>query len=284
MKNLGHTVKRLLVIIITFIFLLGTLLLYKNRAPQPDFINYICLYFITLTSLSGGITLGLLVSLIVIFGYASFLIVNSIAMDIPFSLSKEYVVWIAIFITGSFVIGFLGEKIKFLERLFRDYRLEIEDLVSIGKLSKLGNIHRFALDLDYEVARCKRSKSVFTLMYVVLTSVDEIQKRFGKEGQPKVMRQIAEVILRETRDADKKARVDEATHAIILTETPRENAPIVITKINNGVKAIRIEHKGDMIRYTPTISVGFSVFPEDGDSPAVLEQKAKAEQQHMGEE
>lgn len=281
MKNFGSVVRLFFVCVVLILFIATVMGLSKNRADVNDYVNYSCLILIVLTSLAGGISFGMLTALIVIFAYASFLIVTFLSLDIPIVFTAEQGWWFFLFIFSSLVAGMGGNKLRSIIDIFRDHKYEIYELISTGRLSRLGNIHRFEVDLDDEVARSKRSKSVFPLLYIQLADPQKIHKTFGKHGQPKIMDQIGELILRITRDTDKKARIDESTYGMILPETPVENLHIVINKVHNEVKKIRIEHKGDLVKYEPSINIGFAFFPQDGDSAVALKEKA---QQSLKEE
>jgi diguanylate cyclase (GGDEF)-like protein len=228
-----------------------------------------------LASIVGGISFGMLTALVVIFAYASFLIVTFLSLDIPIVFTAEQGWWFFLFIFSSLIAGIAGNKLKSIISIFTEHKYEIYELISTGRLSRLGNIHRFEVDLDDEVARSKRSKSVFPLIYIQLADPQQIQKSFGRQGQPKIMKEIGELILRITRDTDKKARVDDSTYGIILPETPQENLDVVTNKINNEIKKIRIEHKGDLVKYEPSINIGFAFFPKDGDSSVALKERAQ---------
>ena len=275
MKNFGSIVRLFFICIVIILFAATCLSLLKNRAGVDDYINYSCLILIVLASLAGGISFGMLTALIVIFAYASFLIVTFLSLDIPIAFTAEQGWWFFLFVISSLIAGISGNKLKSIISIFREHKYEIYELISTGRLSRLGNIHRFEVDLDDEIARSKRSKSVFPLLYIQLADPQQIKKRFGKAGQPKIMDQIGELILRITRDTDKKARIDDGTYGMILPETSVENLQVVINKIHSEIKKIKIEHKGDLVKYEADIKIGYAFFPQDGDSSIALKEKAQ---------
>ena len=275
MKNYASIARLFLIFVILIIALTAFIGLYKNRAIREDYVNYSCLIVIALAGLSGGMTFGMLVSLIVIFSYTSFLIVNFLSLDMPITFNPEQGWWFFLFIFSSVIAGIAGNRLKFIVTIFREHKHEIYDLITTGRLSRLGNIHRFEVDLDDEVARSKRSNSTFPLMYIGLADSEDIKMKFGKQGQPKVMEQMGELILRITRDTDKKAKVDDSTYGLIFPETPPQNLQVIIKKVIGDLNKIKIEHKGDLVKYVPRLRIGASFFPDDGDSAVALKEKAR---------
>jgi len=274
MKNLGGVVRIVLVFAFLLLFLVTASALYKNRAATSDFVDIACFYVVTLASLMGGIAFGLLASMIVLFSYGSFLVMNTFMTQIPFVFTGEQAFWIFAYIIASFVVGFVGDKLRVFEKLFKNYYLELEELLSVGRLSKFSNIYKFEQDLDYEIARSKRSKSLFQLIFIGLGDVKDAERKYGKDAKSKIMDQIGKIVLLNMRDTDKKGRINDTTYGLILPETPVENLPVVIKKISNGLENIKIEYKDKTIKYKPPVSIGYSSFPADGDNAFTLKEKA----------
>lgn len=274
MKNLGSVLKLFLMLSLLLLLAVTMTGLYKNRAATSDFVDIACFYVVAVASLTGGVAFGLLVSMIVLFSYGSFLIINSMVSQIPFMFTAEQGLWVFMYIIVSFILGFAGDKVRMVEKMFKEYNFELEELLSTGRLSKFANIHKFGMDLEYEIARSKRSKSAFQLVLIELADLKEVERKYGKDAKAKVIDQLGKIILLNTRDTDKRARVNETTFGILLPETSVENLPVVIKKINDGLENIKIEYKDKTIKYKPAVKIGHSGFPADGDNAYTLKEKA----------
>jgi len=255
-----------------FMILLAACLtgLFKNRAAAYDYASCASFFLIALASLEGGTIFGFLVMLITVFAAASFLMMDAFLSGTALVFTIENAWWLFISAALALGMGFAGDRLLSLDRFFRTYSNEIGDLISTGSLSRFATALRFTQDLQYEVSRSKRSKSLFVILYVKLVDLPDITMRFGKEGLTKVMAQVGGVILHLTRDTDKKARIDDSTYGVILPETPPENLPVVLRKIEGELKNLKVEYKGSMVRYTPMVVFGFASFPGDGDNDVAL--------------
>ena len=275
MLNPGKLVRRSMLLVFLIVFIASITGLFKNRAEAVDFINYSCFFLIALSAMEQGVVFGLLVTLVVMFSYVSYLMLYSIMSGSTIFFTFENAWWVVLFLLASFIIGLAGNKLKSIEKVFIDFKQELDELLLTGRAAKFASMHRFHQDLDYEIARSKRSKSTFVLIFLELTDLADIELRFGKEGQSKIIDAIGSALLRATRETDKKARVDENTFSLILPETPLDNIFIVTKKILDSLQNVNIEFKGKIVKYTPVIKLGFSAFPKDGDSSAALLEKAR---------
>jgi len=275
MKNLARMVRVYSVTAFMILFIGCATGLFKNRAAAYDYMNCAAFFVVALASLEGGTIVGLLVTLIAVFAHASFLMIEAFLSGAIFVFTFESAWWLIMFLAASFGVGFVGDRLRAIDRIFTDYSTEIGDLVSTGSLSRFSTPTRFLQDLQYEVSRAKRGKSVFVLLYIELVDLSDITMRFGRDGLARVMAGVGSVILHLTRDTDKKARVDNNTYGILLPETPPENLPVVIRKLESELKSIKVEIKGQVAKYSPMVVFGYSSFPKDGDNDVALVNKAR---------
>lgn len=276
MKNLARMVRVYSVMVFIILFIGCVTGLLKNRAGAYDYMNCAAFFMVALAAFEGGTIVGFLVTLIAVFAHASFLMFEAFMSGAIFVFTFESAWWLIMFLAASIGVGFVGDRLRAIDKIFTDYSNEIWDLVSTGSLSRFSTPMRFLQDLQYEISRAKRGKSVFVLLYIELVDLSDITLRFGKDGLVKVMAGVGSVVLHLTRDTDKRSRVDNNTYGILLPETPPENLPVVIKKLESELKSIKVEIKGETIKYSPVVVFGYSSFPADGDNDVALVNKARA--------
>ncbi len=257
------------------LFIGGAAFLLKNRASNFDYANYGALFIVALAATENGLVFGLLASLIMVFAQISFLVVDYILSGTSIYFTLENLWWLALILAAAFSFGFIGDRLRSMENIFGKHGEEINDMMLTGRLSQFSTGQRFFHDLEYEIARSKRAKSVFLIVLLHLQDLEGIRLRFGKDGLAKVMMQIGMGLLRVARDTDKKGRLDENTVALLLPETPRQNLPIAAQRIIHELKEVIVEYKGERVKYPPIFQISAAAYPEDGDTVAALIAKAR---------
>jgi diguanylate cyclase (GGDEF)-like protein len=121
--------------------------------------------------------------------------------------------------------------------------------------------------LTQEVERSKRSGERFTVLFLDLDRLKEINDRYGHEAGNDVLRSVAQEIRGAVRASDLAARYGGDEFVIILTRTERNGAERVAEVLRQGIEGV-----GRRLGYPPgevTVSAGISEFdpahPTSGD-------------------
>ncbi|HEV8355975.1 MAG TPA: diguanylate cyclase [Gemmatimonadales bacterium] len=121
--------------------------------------------------------------------------------------------------------------------------------------------------LTGEVERSKRSGDRFTVLFLDLDRLKEINDRYGHEAGNEVLRSVAQEIRAAVRASDLAARYGGDEFVIILTRTERNGAERVAEVLRQGIEGV-----GRRLGYAPgevTVSAGIAEFdpahPTSGD-------------------
>jgi diguanylate cyclase (GGDEF)-like protein len=121
--------------------------------------------------------------------------------------------------------------------------------------------------LTQEVERSKRSGERFTVLFLDLDRLKEINDRYGHEAGNEVLKSVAQEIRGAVRASDLAARYGGDEFVIILTRTERNGAERVAEVLRQGIEGV-----GRRLGYPPgevTVSAGISEFdpahPTSGD-------------------
>lgn len=140
------------------------------------------------------------------------------------------------------------------------------------ELTKLYNLRHFLNRLTEEIERSKRYKRPLTLAMIDVDHFKNYNDTFGHLKGNKVLKKVALIMEKESREGDIVARYGGEEFAIIMPETDIKKASVfaerIRVKIEKGLS--NVEQYGVCV----TISVGLASYPEDADDAASLVEKA----------
>ena len=135
-------------------------------------------------------------------------------------------------------------------------------------LTGLPNRYLMTDRLSQTLALAARSGSIFAVLFLDVDGFKAINDARGHEYGDLVLRELGEKLVRTVRASDTVARIGGDEFVIILEALAhREDAAAVADKIVRGVaKPFTLRRH----RVSTTVSVGISVYPDNGSDPEVL--------------
>ncbi len=129
--------------------------------------------------------------------------------------------------------------------------------------------------LQHEIERSKRSGEKFTVLFLDLDKLKEINDRHGHESGNEVLRAVAQEIRRAVRASDLAARYGGDEFVVILTRTDRPGAERVGEVLRAGIETVgrRLGYQAGMV----TVSIGIAEYaPGTATEGDVLERADRA--------
>ncbi|MHB1293342.1 MAG: GGDEF domain-containing protein, partial [Sulfuricella sp.] len=114
------------------------------------------------------------------------------------------------------------------------------------------------------VAASQRRQSPFSVLMLDLDYFKQVNDTFGHEAGDKVLKTLAETLVKSVRTSDMVIRYGGEEFLIVLLDTGAEVAMTVAEKIRAKVEETKISLPGTMLQ--KTISIGVSEFPSDTDT------------------
>lgn len=140
------------------------------------------------------------------------------------------------------------------ERLEQDQDA-LEEMAIIDSLTGLYNRREFERLLDEELHRARRYQHALSLLLIDIDKFKEVNDTLGHRAGDKALQVVSEVIRDISRKGDVVARYGGDELAVLLPETPIEDAMIIAERIRQrtGHEDIRLE---DDSRMNLTLSIG----------------------------
>jgi putative two-component system response regulator len=134
-------------------------------------------------------------------------------------------------------------------------------------LTGLLNHGIFEMALSHEFHRSERFGEPFVLALIDVDSLCHFNKQSSSAAGDRILREIADLILRNIRQIDLAARYSGDKIAVVFIKSNAHSAMVVLERIR---QAIEKKYNGN-----PTISIGLAAYPADATTKDVLIQKAR---------
>jgi diguanylate cyclase (GGDEF)-like protein/putative nucleotidyltransferase with HDIG domain len=141
---------------------------------------------------------------------------------------------------------------------------QLQEEARVDPKTGLFNARHFAVALNEELIRAERFERPLSLIMADLDLLRDINNSYGHLAGDAVLQGVAEVFRAQLRHYDVPARFGGEEFAILLPETPPEQAFEIAERIRRTVAAssFDVETSSEPIR--ATISIGVAGFPRDG--------------------
>ncbi|MEW8028240.1 MAG: EAL domain-containing protein [Candidatus Thiodiazotropha sp.] len=149
---------------------------------------------------------------------------------------------------------------------------QLQQLAEKDTLTQLPNRFMFNRLLDQAVSRAARTHSMLALLFLDLDRFKEVNDSLGHDAGDTLLEVIAQRLLGAVRKGDVVSRISGDEFVILLADIRRpDDATLVADHIIESVRQmVIIQGK----RLHPSISIGISLFPNDGRTGKLLLQSA----------
>ena len=176
----------------------------------------------------------------------------------------------------NIAVGAVVSEQQLAEKELRRTRDELERLASTDPLTGLANYRRLVDAFGTELGRSQRTGRPFALLLFDLNGLKRINDTHGHLVGSQALCRVAAVLRLHCRSIDTAARYGGDEFALLMPETTADGARYVGSRI--------AERTASDPQFPPiSLSFGFAVFPEDGETIESVFQTADAGLYHMKE-
>jgi diguanylate cyclase (GGDEF)-like protein/putative nucleotidyltransferase with HDIG domain len=146
----------------------------------------------------------------------------------------------------------------------------LQEEARVDPKTGLFNARFFASALREELGRASRLERPLSIIMADLDLLRDINNAYGHLAGDAVLKGISEVFRKQLRHYDVPARFGGEEFAILLPETPPEQALEIAERIRRAVADQRFEVETSSEPIRATVSIGVAGFPKDGADPNEL--------------
>jgi diguanylate cyclase (GGDEF)-like protein len=178
-------------------------------------------------------------------------------------------IFLAVALFTFFPVAALLEERKSLEISLQKSELRYRELANADSLTGLANRRAFDERLEEEWRRAVQESQPLALLLIDVDLFKSYNDIYGHVGGDECLRCIAKVIANTVHDkADIAARFGGEEFAVILPNTPLDEALQVAERVRQAVAAMKVPHSGNQLGIQ-TISVGVAAGVPDRSAPLI---------------
>ncbi len=166
------------------------------------------------------------------------------------------------------IIGVIGAGLDITERKKNEEKVHHQ--ATHDALTGLANYREFLDSLEREIRRGERSNRSFAVLLLDLDDLKVVNDRFGHLAGNRALKRLAEVMNEQCRSTDLAARYGGDEFAVLLVDGDPGMARQIAGRIEHALGARREEPRLG-------VSIGISIFPDDGRSVQDLLEAADRE-------
>lgn len=190
-----------------------------------------------------GLLSGLILSLLIVFAYGSYLMYGVLVSGGIAQVKGELLFWLFTVPLGALLTGQLRQNIDLLEARLQEYASLLQSNW-FDHLTGLLNERGFFSRLEEEAARAKRFQTPLSALLLLLRNSEELKALYGQKGLERIIKALADKVEQNLRHIDNKARLDESSLAIILPGTPLSGAMTCADKLAKLLEKVTVEING----------------------------------------
>ena len=153
------------------------------------------------------------------------------------------------------IVGCVGAGLDITERKKNEEKIRYQ--ATHDALTGLANYREFLDALEREVRRSERSNRSFAVLLMDMDALKHINDRLGHLAGNRALQRLAEVMKEQCRSIDLAARYGGDEFAVLLIDADPGMARQIAGRVQTALQASREEP-------ALTVSIGVSVYPDDG--------------------
>lgn len=263
-------------IMTVFFFGLGlTFSMFEFKSSYENYVMFLLLMIVCIVSYYLGVTMSLVITLVVDFGYISFKIYQFFMSGTLANVETYY--WIIMIILAAIISSYFAKNINILQEDIAELSIKNKELVMIDADSGIRNIKAFINEMPIYISMVDRHRSLpLTLMVTKVKYSGNMKRILGEEKYRNLINVIAKTTNDILRDEDRKYILNIDTFAYILI-TDEKGALVVKDRIKRKIHEEVLKKSKDLKGINLEIQVGMCQWNESIKEPAEFLRLAEGE-------
>ncbi|PAY12481.1 diguanylate cyclase [Bacillus sp. 7705b] len=243
MKRSFNESQKLYAYLSGLIAALSLFIFYVSNEQSEGFL-IICITFVVI---GAGIWFGpiyaLAVTLIVLFVLGTLMMFFQTGQAVMFSAEdglRMLIVWGIALLLFSFISGRIHDIAAELRHSVKRLQSEIKSFVAVDRVTGFDNKQRMKLELSEEIKRAERYGNSFVFLLLHMHYFKEFKSLYGEKETDLLFQFVSRQIRSSVRETDKKFRPSDERFGIVLTHTPAEHMPAVLTKLKKQLDTYQL--------------------------------------------
>lgn len=235
------------------------------RIRSYEALTFILSIPVAFLAVTKGLKHGALMSVLGAALYGSLVILRIIQGTAQSGFIRESIANIGVLVSVGFVLGIISEVMSFRHSSgFREVTT-FETFIP-DQESGLYNFKSFRWMLRGEMKRVKRYNTPLSLVFVRINNLDDFQRRYDKEEENALFREVGSFMRGMLRDTDYIGKYSDAEIGLILPETNASGVNVVLMRVAERRDALLdvVSSKWDEI--VPDLSLSAANFPKDASN------------------
>lgn len=186
---------------------------------------------------------------------------------------KTLLVYLFISLLLMFVLHRYISRIQDAEVLAHDSMERLHQLASFDQLTQLPNRQLFINELEQRLGESSRFAQQFAICFIDIDNFKNINDSMGHDQGDSLLQDLSHCLKGSLRDYDILSRFGGDEFVLLMPHTKPNEAAIIAEKLLQAAnKAFLLKDEEVYV----TISIGISIFPQDGDNRDILLRHADA--------
>ncbi len=270
-RNYGTKIKFGTTLVLLFTLGISAYVLSLNRAGMEDHFAVSMMQLLMILGVWLGMASSLVFALVGVLLYGGYFFTITFVKQMRADIGLHEMVWFVVVPAGAVVGGFLGDAVTFVERMFSRFHRQLDSLIMSGQLGMVGDRNTLEQGLNEECARSRRSLSSFSLVLLDAFNMEKVQQSLGADAPTQVSQKISQCIARNTRDIDRKGRLEGTQHGLIIVDADLDHTHNILNRITKDLAHADMEYRGRFLKTEIQMVSAIARFPEDAENaPGLL--------------
>ncbi|GEM_PF-1551283 len=281
---LEKSLKERFYILTSIVLILFTILqtwLFMNGAYNIEqFILLTLSIFLLYVGLIGGLKITMIANLIFVLGYGLLNTFLYFKFYLEAKIGINQFIWLIITPLIAYIGGLIHEEWKKLLTQLVALVSEGESFNTLDRTVGLTKAESFALRVNQEISRVKRHGGTFSILLIKVEHLKELSDIYGERIRDTVLGKVTEALKKLKREEDSLYYISEGEFALLLPDTNKEGANLMLKRIKQDLNYVDISGEKDFMRIKINIRIGASTYPDDGEDYIPLIWAARKEYEY----